>query len=364
MGNSKEESYTILALQGIRGAAILLIMISHSNLIQNRDGANAGGWLGAMGVSFFIILSGYLAARNNWEKELGLSWIKGELGKKIRKFYPLHAATLCLSLPLNKALFTYGNRWKGITEFIINACLLQSWIPRRELYFSFNSVSWYLTLAVFFIAVTPLIIFILKKLCLTYIIMILITGFLSQFLLAFSVSGRTEAHWIVYICPIVRMFDFFAGGGLYCIEKRINRVKCRASLINIVTLVILGINVLAAVISLKGGHELFSAAAWTAPAMGLLLCMVLECPGNRVKKILFENRGIVFLGNISFELFLIHQLCIRYVLKISSMLGMEENRYMYTAALGAAVAISAVCHNGKIRFSSSENKFGEWRKRN
>ncbi len=157
---------------------------------------------------------------------------------------------------------------------------------------------------------------------------------------------------------------FLPGGGLYCIEKRINRVKYRASLINIVTSVILGINVLAAVISLKGGHELFSAAAWTAPAMGLLLCMVLECPGNRVKKILFEDRGIVFLGNISFELFLIHQLCIRYVLKISSMLEMEDKRDIYIAALGAAVTMSAVYHNGKIRFSSSENGSGKWRKRN
>ena len=49
-----------MSLQGIRGLAILCIMMSHSKLIVDSSGNGMLSCLGGLGVEFFIILSGYL----------------------------------------------------------------------------------------------------------------------------------------------------------------------------------------------------------------------------------------------------------------------------------------------------------------
>lgn len=87
MGGSKEEQYTIHTLQGIRSAAILLLMISHSNLIQNRNRANAG-----KGIKYMDDKTGkkmYIRKLHKTDAKFMLEWMRDEnvtAGLK-KKFY-------------------------------------------------------------------------------------------------------------------------------------------------------------------------------------------------------------------------------------------------------------------------------------
>ena len=88
----------IINLQGLRGYAICLIFISHCNLMLNGDGRNVTDYLGALGVSVFIMLSGYFSVfhcRVNKNSD-----IKSYFKRKFLKFYPLHIITLLVALPL------------------------------------------------------------------------------------------------------------------------------------------------------------------------------------------------------------------------------------------------------------------------
>ena len=88
----------IINLQGLRGYAICMIFISHCNLMLNVDGRNVTDYLGALGVSVFIMLSGYLSVLNYRVNEN--SDIKSYFKRKFLKFYPLHIITLLVALPL------------------------------------------------------------------------------------------------------------------------------------------------------------------------------------------------------------------------------------------------------------------------
>lgn len=56
-------------------------------------------------------------------------------------------------------------------------------------------------------------------------------------------------------------------------------------------------------------HEMFSTAVWSIPSAVLLYLLAKK---EQILTTVFEMRWLIFLGNISFELFLLHQLVIRY----------------------------------------------------
>ena len=73
---------------------------------------------------------------------------------KVKKLYPLHVITLLfVALIIFGELILHKGSGTEIPEqggyFIANALLLQSWIPWRDGYFSFNAVSWYLSTTAF-----------------------------------------------------------------------------------------------------------------------------------------------------------------------------------------------------------------------
>lgn len=138
----------IQSFQALRGFAFLLIFLSHS--------FNRLGWWGASGVSLFIILSGFLEGLKYTDNEYPL--LKDYLKRKIQAIYPLHIVTLVLSIPLSIGILKESGILKYMIKLVINALMLQSWFPMEGIYFSFNAVSWYLSLVFFFAACAPLLV--------------------------------------------------------------------------------------------------------------------------------------------------------------------------------------------------------------
>lgn len=117
---------------------------------------------------------------------------------------------------VGKALFWQIDFWQWL-KLAVNVLLLQSWVPMGSVYFSFNAVSWYLSVMMFLLLVSSCVLYRLNYIKVKQCCILLLAIGLSEFLLA-GIAGRlpmekTAIHWLVYVFPFVRLMDFVCGGG-------------------------------------------------------------------------------------------------------------------------------------------------------
>lgn len=105
---------------------------------------------GAVGVSFFFILSGFVLA---WSTRAG-----GRLGtfwrRRLARVYPLHLVTAVLAVVLILAALPSAEL--STPQVVLNLLLLHSWNPDVHYSQSLNPVSWSLACEAFFYALFPL----------------------------------------------------------------------------------------------------------------------------------------------------------------------------------------------------------------
>lgn len=331
----------INSLQALRGIGILLIIVSHCNkLLFNSNGSNALNWFGAYGVSIFIMISGFLSSRKYL---MGVSQNQSTLTRiktKLKKLYPLHLMTLFFSLPLclNYFVGNSENIISGTLKLVSNILLLQAWIPKSSVYFAFNLVSWYLSLVIFFTTIEP---FICKKIVslkpkkkyYVTVFLILIIELALVIVIPNNISAR---HWIIYICPLTRLMDYILGGLITCIDiKMVNDSIKKIYAIFGVVLIIFTLGV-----STISNSEFFSTVAWSIPSINILVISLYCRDTNTLLTKVFNSRFLIYIGNISFELFLIHHLIIRYVQYFWIKLGLHINVLMYIIAIGISFGLS------------------------
>lgn len=291
------------SFQGLRGYAILLIFFSHCTFCVNRYGMNISTKWGAFGVELFIMLSGYLLMSNYHDKNLDITrYIK----KKIKKFYPLHILTLLVAVPFSLKLLLSIDIKTWLSLFC-NITLTQAWIPKSSVYFGFNSVAWYLSLNVFLITISPFVLRFWKDKSKKEVLVILFSILIIEACICMFAYNSEYAHWLLYICPLVRSLDFLAGGGIYIMSQdNKNNAKFLGLGLGI------AMPVLAISMFVPRENWWFSSTLWFIPAS--IIILGIGCDDHAKNNVcIFQNHVIQHIGSISFEFFLIHQLCIRYV---------------------------------------------------
>ena len=115
------EKKRINAFQGLRGYAIILIFLSHCTFATNSFGHSTTNWLGVLGVSLFIMLSGYLLVYQDHESNqiIPIDTLK----RRLKRFYPLHIVTLLIALPFSISIFV-DQFVKQSGKLILNITLL------------------------------------------------------------------------------------------------------------------------------------------------------------------------------------------------------------------------------------------------
>lgn len=310
------------SLQVIRAIAFILIFLSHVELIST----------GPIGVSLFLVLSGfcmtyaYLDRPDKTPKAGFVNNIKFAYGK-VKKLYPLHVVTLLfVALIIFGGLILHKAPEKEIAEqgayFAANGLLLQSWIPWRDGYFSFNAVSWYLSTTAFSYFLFPWVFREIQSkdkkriIRLTAIALGLMVGIAIILGMGHRNLGWTNAllKWVVYICPLYRTGDFIIGlvaGYMYiCMYNTQNlwgEVWHTAA--EIVIMVLMTIQVM--IYSSGTVH----AINWMLTLFWLptsIFCVYLFAENKgAVSRVLSKNKVLIWIGNISGEAFLIHQICIK-----------------------------------------------------
>lgn len=296
-----------------------MIFLSHVELVAT----------GPIGVSLFLLLSGFCMTyaylgrpEKTPEPSLGnnlkFAW------RKLKNLYPLHVVTLLfVALIVFGGMVLHHASGKELAEqgayFVANALLLQSWIPWRDGYFSFNAVSWYLSTTAFSYFLFPWVFQaiqsrdhkrISKLACFTLTGMISIAVVLG---LGNRIWGWTNGFlkWVSYISPFYRAGDFIVGlvvGYLFINFKNSWRsVQYTAAELFVILLMLIQV-VLYANGAIHGTN-------WTLTLFWLptsiLFIFLFAVQKGVVSQMLTKSKVLIWIGDISAEAFLIHQICIK-----------------------------------------------------
>lgn len=310
-----------------------MIFVHHSPLIFD---CKLG--LGLVAVTLFFMLSGFLSTISYYDRVLSTSfdYRKYVMGKAI-KFYPLHWLFIIVSISLT--LNGLSNLPQYLGKLFINASLLQSVIPLREVYFSFNSVSWFLSDTLIFVAIFPFVLRFLVRTDSKNIVSIGIAILTVYFLLWFLLP-KEYTHNVFYVNPLLRMIDFSMGIICGLVFQRLRNdmsvnafVSRYKGILQIFAIVIL---ILLFVISTFNSDVSFHSIIYIPLAFLFLILVGINGGG------IFSIVALQRLGSISYAFFLSHQLLIRYTSKVCNALNVNMNLAVVALCLCLTIIISYI----------------------
>ena len=303
-------------LQFLRFLAFLNIFISHCESwvffpYRTSHCAHAA-------VSFFFMLSGLVTGYSLMRKDLThLSW-KAEgayVGKKLSRIYPLYLVTTLIAvifsgLPINAMAGDWGAFRQEGGQLLRNLLLIQSWFPEGA--HSFNSVGWFLSALMFSYVCALPIGRILNRLTKSrhpvFALCAAFGGTAFCVILYCHTVQENMTYW-QYQHPLARLGEFSLGMILGYLTTLVREKICgtgwRRWLLTGAEIFALGFWY--ACLSRPGNYWCNRIVAWMAP--NALLLTVFSLGGGWVSE-LFRRKVPVYLGDISFECYLVHQMII------------------------------------------------------
>lgn len=348
------------SLTAIRFFAASAIVFMHSRAAFSFTSDLAPNWPLNYGVTFFFVLSGFI-----------LTYVHGDMEKesfsefyiaRFSRIWPAHIASFVLLLVLlPMPLWMIGGS-NPILVPISNILLLQSFIPIPEYYFSFNAVSWSISTEMAFYIVFP---FLLRDWGRTYPWKIATITLLAVAAVALcdlfdypqyapETLLRVTSHGIFYISPVTRIFEFLLG--IMAAKAAIrcgllgNDAKGPTLVWSVLELSMLALALYMAASSyaipynlgIKGGSALGAflangiGAVFFAVALGILAFQ----RGLLSRLLCFKP--LVLLGEISFSLYLVHQILLNWYLSHKDILAGVNDNLRLALYWAACLALSYV----------------------
>ena len=300
-------------LQFLRFLAFILMFFWHANawlpvweLQQN---------MATSVVSFFFVLSGLTAGYAAWGKDNPFavgSYFKG-IGKRLAKVYPLYFVTTLYTVSYSAipTLLAQGD-WEALrphlTQLLKNLGFVQSWWD--ENFFSYNGLGWFLSSLMFlFLFQEPMIRCfkaVLRRTRGSVVLAIILLGLLGATVLYnYAVRSLNLQFW-AYIFPPARLGEYVGGIALGLLVK-----KHKATILKkTVLFTLLEVSALALwVATYFLPLDTFGArlSNWLLPNFfGLGVFAV----GGGLLSRLFAAKPLHWLGDISFECYLLHSVVI------------------------------------------------------
>lgn len=243
-----------------------------------------------IGVSYFFILSGFvmIIAYNNKNID-AFDYLKNRLAR----IYPIYFLAIIFLIPIKHQEF-------GITDLFLNIIMLQSWFPEKAL--TVNYVGWSLCVEMFFYILFP---FLLNKLYsktnlkFNFIWIIsfwIISQILFHFIIFGIISPKIYSISDLHYHPLMHLNEFLLGNlaGLFFIDKFQFYRKNYLLFIFILSAALLLL--LKFPIGLNYHNGLMA-------VVFIPIILLISSSTDKITKV-FCNKGFVFLGEISFGIYL------------------------------------------------------------
>lgn len=324
--------------QGLRCLAIVIIMLSHMYGYFNK-------W-GAAGVSIFLGISGYYLCRTAIDGNY--NWNICSAIYKLVKIYPLYLLVTLITATYFNASIVYGvSKARNNVILLTNLLMIQTLFRDNAFRGAFSQVGWYIPIVFFSILLGPLYMWIWKKLNRVKAYLVIAAILLIELLMPVAFAEWDGLRWLVYSNPLWRQLDILAGGCVFLIAKERRNKKTSLALKQV------------ALVALAGGltASLFLKGAWVSTVLWLvptwLILLEIDCINGWLGK-LVSIKPFVYIGDISFEIFLTHYM----IMHLYSEYLWPCTTNILTIGLYVVIvlAISSIIH-------ICDEKIAEWYKR-
>lgn len=294
----------VRSLTALRFVAALYVFAFHLQIrwpLTGHDGLSAFLSQGAVGMTVFFMLSGYILAYRYSGSDL--DW-KEYTVHRVARIYPIYLLAALVTIPWASLpppdpsahgddILQIG-RW--ICLVLADVTVIQSWFPALFDYWN-NSASWSISNEMFFYAVFPLLMPIIAKETERNKWRWYVGAFLASVLigcayLLFDPKGRFSTY---YALPVFRLPEFIAGIALFHLGKA---VRGNPRGIEFAFLALLTPWALYLVTIGQGLHG-FIPHNWINIPMVSLALLALSTPGTLVSN-LMSAAPLVWLGRISY----------------------------------------------------------------
>lgn len=295
---------------------------------------NYPGGLGSIGVTFFFVMSGFTMAYAYNDKfvELDKSSLLKFYLKRLFKIYPLYFLTFLVSIPI----MHFNNFKTNAFYSLTNLFMLQSYFPNGVQVFAFNGVAWFIGDIILCYLLTPFFMYALHKfkirnnnrllIALQFAIFIII-AFISYSFRG-KVAGYTFGWWYIYISPYFRIFNYIIGfiSGIVFVNFKSTMLVDNKYRI-LFTLLEMG-SIMFLIYSFRSnylGFDSLKYGVYFIPA-SILIIFIFAFQNGLISFVL-SNKLLTYLGNLSFPIYLIHQIAINYtaVFFTSSIFGYNHD---------------------------------------
>ncbi|MFI6004276.1 acyltransferase family protein [Streptomyces sp. NPDC051366] len=334
------------SLTGLRFPAALLVFFFHASLgvpwirLFEDDAANDAfakyaSQAGALGVTFFFVLSGFVLTWSARDRDTMRAFWR----RRFVKIYPNYVITWALALLTFAAVMT--KPWQAV----VNLLMVQVWVPDFATNFSVDPPSWSLGAEAIFYLAFPLLFLLIKKIdparlkwwiagvvaaiCLTpTLTYAVIPGGGMQMPGADGTS--TVQYWFAYVLPPVRLLDFALG---ILVARAVMAGRWR----NIGTTWSALLLAVSYAVAMNVEHLYAQRSVTLVPIVLLIAAVATRDAENKPTP--FNNRFMIWLGEISFAFYLLHYIVLAYSREL---LGDQLYSTPVAVALIAAQTVVAV----------------------
>ena len=318
---AEPQQHHIHALTGIRFVAALGVFVQH---MLGRLGMTTFSWpFGDGGVTFFFVLSGFILTYVYADRLTSYRDLPRFYFTRWARIWPLHMVTLILWVFFFFKLTYILKTADPFRKIVVNALLLQSWVPSYRWCFAYNGVSWSISTEAFFYFMFPLLVLKSGRFWGKYLVLTIAIGVyiltVNTYADAINQTGWASVDPLLHCFPFVRLFEFMTGmavGYLFLAKPnlaRSNRNFWKDSLIEFGTIGLLlayyrwqfhyprtvELSQVFNVVLVKSGPVFFYA----------ILIFLFSHTRGIVGRFM-GSRVMVYLGEISFAFYMIHFLII------------------------------------------------------
>lgn len=340
-------------LTSLRFAAAMLILLHHSqDLFPWGEVARSGFY--RQGVSFFFVLSGFILTHVYSARPTGAGRF---LITRAARLWPVHLVTLGLVFVLlrpDSRQFPGTGLFDPLLVLPVNALLLQASVPYISYVFSWNSPSWSISTEWFFYLMFPLL---LRNLARSWLWKLaLFAGFIALYGMAIAFWNIPEnagpeqlsAMFLTYASPLFRGFEFVLGMSTYLLWQRLDRrlpgrgaawALEAGALALVLWWVLSGFWAARELVATQLTMTLWINSAGSCGVAAVLI--VAMAAGRGPAGQLLSLRPLVWLGEISFAFYMVHQIIMKalYLAALEGRITPASPLLVITLCIGAAAVL-------------------------